>query len=158
MSTLLDEINLSNLMAQHYDFDLSRPLPDSGQRQIFASEAQSSLENALSFDIQVPNGRWTLRMAYQEAPFPFWLKVVRFGLVVSFSAVLSLALYGRLRNARQRRWADQDLRASEVRFRVLCAAVPIRIYQADGDGLCTYTNNKWTEITGLTAEDSLGDG
>ena len=88
MSTLLDEINLSNLMAQHYDFDLSRPLPDSGQRQIFASEAQSSLENALSFDIQVPNGRWTLRMAYQEAPFPFWLKLVRFGLVVSFSAVL----------------------------------------------------------------------
>lgn len=79
-------------------------------------------------------------------------------MVVSFSAVLSLALYGRLRNARQRRWADQDLRASEVRFRVLCAAAPIRIYQADGDGLCTYTNNKWTEITGLTAEDSLGDG
>ncbi len=50
------------------------------------------------------------------------------------------------------------LRMSEDRFRSLSAASPIGIFQTDASGRCIYTNKRWQEITGLTLEESLGDG
>jgi two-component system sensor histidine kinase/response regulator len=51
-----------------------------------------------------------------------------------------------------------ELAASEEKFRQLCAAAPIGIYQTDSAGHCLYVNQRWTEISGLSAEKSLGDG
>jgi two-component system sensor histidine kinase/response regulator len=51
-----------------------------------------------------------------------------------------------------------ELAASEEGFRQLCAAAPIGIYQTDSAGRCLYVNHRWTEISGLSAEKSLGDG
>jgi two-component system sensor histidine kinase/response regulator len=50
------------------------------------------------------------------------------------------------------------LQASEDRFRSLCASSPIGIFQTDHAGRCLYTNPSWQAITGLTIEQSLGDG
>ena len=49
-------------------------------------------------------------------------------------------------------------RDSEERFRSLCAAAPIGLFQTDADGRCVYTNERWHAISGLTAEESLGYG
>jgi PAS domain S-box-containing protein len=51
-----------------------------------------------------------------------------------------------------------ELAASEDRFRQLCAATPIGIYQTASAGRCLHVNHRWTEISGLSAEKSLGDG
>jgi PAS domain S-box-containing protein len=54
--------------------------------------------------------------------------------------------------------AHQNLQGSEIRFRSLSAAAPIGIYLNDGRGAALYFNPCWLSITGLTLEQSLGDG
>lgn len=50
------------------------------------------------------------------------------------------------------------LEESEERFRSLSAAAPVGICQTNADGICLYTNTRWQEMSGLSFEDSLGDG
>jgi PAS domain S-box-containing protein len=50
------------------------------------------------------------------------------------------------------------LEESEERFRTLSAAAPIGICQTNADGICIYTNARWQEMSGLSLQDSLGDG
>jgi PAS domain S-box-containing protein len=50
------------------------------------------------------------------------------------------------------------LEESEERFRTLSAAAPIGICQANADGICLYVNESWQKMSGLSLEDSLGNG
>ncbi len=54
--------------------------------------------------------------------------------------------------------AHQELRRSELRFRTLSNFSPIGIVETDAAGTCLYTNRRWQTITGLTLEESLGEG
>ncbi len=51
-----------------------------------------------------------------------------------------------------------ELRASEGRFRSLSASSPVGIFHTDAEGRCLYTNACWQKITGLSLEESLGEG
>ncbi|MBI1951774.1 MAG: PAS domain S-box protein, partial [Acidobacteria bacterium] len=51
-----------------------------------------------------------------------------------------------------------ELRKSEERFRKLSESSPIGIFQTDALGRCLYTNARWQFLTGLSLEESLGDG
>jgi PAS domain S-box-containing protein len=57
-----------------------------------------------------------------------------------------------------RKAMEAQLRKSEERFRVLCDAAPIGIFQMDVEGFCLYTNPKWQDITGLNTHQGAGDG
>ena len=54
--------------------------------------------------------------------------------------------------------AQRKLQASEQRYRSLSACSPIGILEMAVTGRCLYTNPHWQAITGLTADESLGDG
>ncbi len=54
--------------------------------------------------------------------------------------------------------ANETLRASEERFRTLSDTAPIGIFEADAAGQCTYTNQRWQQIYGLTLTESVGEG
>lgn len=43
-------------------------------------------------------------------------------------------------------------------YRVLSDSSPLGIFATDGEGKCTYTNQRYLEITGLTTEDCQGNG
>jgi PAS domain S-box-containing protein len=58
----------------------------------------------------------------------------------------------------RRKLAECAVRESEARFRGLAASSPIGIFQTDPVGCCVYTNERWREIYGLNAEQSLGAG
>jgi two-component system, sensor histidine kinase and response regulator len=47
---------------------------------------------------------------------------------------------------------------NEENFRQLSASAPIGIYQTDPSGRCMYVNLRGTEISGLSEQESLGDG
>ncbi len=47
---------------------------------------------------------------------------------------------------------------SEARFRALSDASPLGVFATDAQGACTYTNEQWQAIYGLTLAQSLGDG
>ena len=53
---------------------------------------------------------------------------------------------------------EAELHRSEEQFRRLSQISPVGIFHADAQGACTYVNERWCEITGLTFEESLGDG
>lgn len=44
------------------------------------------------------------------------------------------------------------------RFRTLAECSPVGVFETDEEGACTYTNRRWQEITGLSAEAALGQG
>jgi PAS domain S-box-containing protein len=60
---LLEASHLSRLVEHGYDYELSRNHPDSGERAVFARSTERELRDAMPFDIEVPNGRWTLSIA-----------------------------------------------------------------------------------------------
>jgi PAS domain S-box-containing protein len=47
---------------------------------------------------------------------------------------------------------------TEALFRTLATASPIGLFCADAQGRCSYTNPRWQEMSGLTFEQSLGEG
>jgi len=47
---------------------------------------------------------------------------------------------------------------SEKKYRTLTAVAPVGIFYTDVNGGCLYTNEKWTEITGVSEKEAKGDG
>jgi|GEM_PF-2105134 len=58
----------------------------------------------------------------------------------------------------ERKQIEAELRSSEERFRTLTALSPVGIYVTDAQGFCTYVNQRWCEMSGLTPEEARGDG
>jgi PAS domain S-box-containing protein len=59
---------------------------------------------------------------------------------------------------RQRTRAEETLRASERRFRLLADALPQMVWTTNGDGRLDYCNQRWREYSGLSLEQSVGRG
>lgn len=74
------------------------------------------------------------------------------------SSCLLLGQFFISRNVFRRQKAEEELEASEKRFEILCEQAPVGIYETDAGGMCIYTNRRWSEISGLSANESLGHG
>ncbi|MEO0355120.1 MAG: PAS domain S-box protein [Cyanobacteria bacterium P01_A01_bin.3] len=57
---------------------------------------------------------------------------------------------------RARQQAQASQRESEQRYVSLAAAVPVVIFRTDTEGLCTYVNSRWSQLTGLSPEATIG--
>ncbi len=61
-------------------------------------------------------------------------------------------------NALRRKRADEVLRESEGRFRLVADNAPALIWMAGTDKLCIFFNRGWLNFTGRSMEQELGDG
>ncbi|MBF0466579.1 MAG: PAS domain S-box protein [Nitrospirae bacterium] len=57
-----------------------------------------------------------------------------------------------------RQMAEEELRKSEELFKTLATVAPVGIFQSDAKGQALYVNERWCDLTGMTMEESLGDG
>jgi PAS domain S-box-containing protein len=58
----------------------------------------------------------------------------------------------------RRKQAEEALRESEGRFRLVANAAPVMIWMSGTDKLCNYFNERWLEFTGRSIEAELGNG
>ena len=58
----------------------------------------------------------------------------------------------------ERKRAEEALRASEREFRSLAESMPQIVWATTAEGLNIYFNQQWVDYTGLTLEDSYGEG
>ncbi len=58
----------------------------------------------------------------------------------------------------ERKRADEALMESERKYHALTELSPVGIFYTDAEGDCTYINERWQEIAGLTLEEALGKG
>jgi PAS domain S-box-containing protein len=57
-----------------------------------------------------------------------------------------------------RKLAEQQVRESEERFRLVANTAPVLIWTSGADKLCNYFNKPWLDFTGRTLEEELGNG
>ncbi len=62
------------------------------------------------------------------------------------------------RDIEERRRAERALQESEARYRTLIEVSPQSVWMASPDGRLTFTNQWWSDLTGLSGEQSLGEG
>jgi PAS domain S-box-containing protein len=74
--------------------------------------------------------------------------------VVTVQSVLTISAY---RRVIAQRALLGELEESERRFRTLAMGAPVGIFRSDAQG-CTFTNQEWSRLSGLSAEDALGAG
>ncbi|HZQ20052.1 MAG TPA: PAS domain S-box protein [Terriglobales bacterium] len=65
---------------------------------------------------------------------------------------------GFARDISQRKLAEQALRESEQRLRVVTDATPVMIWMSGTDKLCYYFNKSWLDFVGRTLEQEMGNG
>lgn len=65
---------------------------------------------------------------------------------------------GSVANITEKKQAEEKLADSERRFREVANAVPQILWVARADGRKVYANDRWYEYTGLTPEQSAGEG
>jgi two-component system, sensor histidine kinase and response regulator len=66
-----------------------------------------------------------------------------------------LALY---QDISQRVQAEERLKASEELFRLLSESAPVGIFRHDLSDCCSYVNQCWVDMTGMSAEEAYGGG
>lgn len=66
--------------------------------------------------------------------------------------------YGLLEDVHERKTAEEALRESETRFRLIADSVPVMIWLTDESGKTTYLNRNWLETTGQSEQQALGHG
>jgi PAS domain S-box-containing protein len=62
------------------------------------------------------------------------------------------------RDVTHRRHAEQAMRATELRFRLMADSAPVLIWIADTSKACTWFNKAWLEFSNRTMEQELGFG
>ncbi len=84
---------------------------------------------------------------------------------VSLMLVEALLIFGllwqrsRLRKTEaERRQAEQLVRESEQRFRLVASTAPVMIWMSAPNKLCNYVNQPWIDFTGRPLETELGSG
>jgi PAS domain S-box-containing protein len=93
---------------------------------------------------------WGLRANGEEFPIEASISTVTSGDKRFYTAVI--------RDVTERHRAEEAIRESEQRFRLVADTAPVLMWMSGTDKLCTYFNKPWLDFTGRSVEEELGSG
>jgi PAS domain S-box-containing protein len=181
LPTLLEIIDLDRLVERGYDYELWRIDPDSHAPIVFTRSAGTDLKDAIPFEIDVPNGKWTLAIAPRGGwPFSSALPleivfVVLAGTAVAFltynlvrqPVILRREIALRTRDLgdtnrnleaeiAERKRAEQLLEKQRAFLRQVIDIDPNFIFAKDREGRFTLVNQAVADAYGTTVEGLIG--
>ena len=77
---------------------------------------------------------------------------------VALVLLQTLLIAGLLIQRRNRRLAENSLRESEERFRVMADTAPVMVWRSGPDQRCDFFNQPWLEFRGRRLQDEMGEG
>ncbi|MCX5811289.1 MAG: PAS domain S-box protein [Proteobacteria bacterium] len=63
-----------------------------------------------------------------------------------------------IRDITIKRVAEKELRRSQKLFHTIARVSPVGLFLTDSEGQCVYVNEYWSEITGLSPDETYGEG
>ncbi len=69
-----------------------------------------------------------------------------------------IRMIGTIQDISIRKASQEQIRESEVRFRLLADSAPVLIWTSGTDSLCDYFNQPWLKFTGRPIDKEVGDG
>jgi PAS domain S-box-containing protein len=93
---------------------------------------------------------WAVRKSGEEFPIEVSISDVESDGGKLFTVII--------RDITERRLAEQAVRESEERFRLVANTAPVMIWMSGTDKLCNYFNQPWLDFTGRSIEEELGNG
>jgi hypothetical protein len=67
-------------------------------------------------------------------------------------------VFGSARDITEQKYAEKALLESQQMFRNLTMISPVGIFRTRADGYTTYVNPRWSELSGISSEEAMGDG
>jgi len=121
--------------------------------QLFAAEkatASSGGSATAARAVGVPGALWAVRANGQSFPIEASISHLQ-----SEMRKLSTVI---IRDITERRRAEDAVRESEERFRLVANTAPVMIWMSDPDKLFSYLNKPWLDFTGRSLGAELGNG
>ncbi len=104
-------------------------------------------------------GHWAEKEPALRVPsYVFWVMGGILGLLVIAAGMILLLRQQVKVRTRHLVQANAELQRSEQHFQTLARISPVGIFRTDPDGATTYVNPTWCAISGVAADQALGDG
>jgi PAS domain S-box-containing protein len=134
---------------------------------LIAKERQPHLTNDVCNDPRISDQEWARAKGMVAfAGYPLLVEDRVIGVMAMFArhpltedtveAIATIA--APIAQGIERKRAEEALRASEEKFRVLADTAPVMIWASDIDNLCTFFNKPWLDFTGCAMDEELGYG
>src|SRR5215472_6230058 len=69
-----------------------------------------------------------------------------------------VGMIGMMADVTERKRAEEEVKESEARFRLVADTAPVLIWMSGRDKLCTYFNKPWLDFTGRSIDFEVGNG
>ncbi len=129
---------------------IDRFIPDRFRAQHHAHISRFSETGVTNRTMGTLGALWALRANGEEFPIEASISQVKTEGHNLFTVII--------RDITERVKAQEAMRETEGRFRLVANTAPVLIWMAGPDKLCTYFNQPWLDFTGRRLEDELGNG